>query len=92
MDMEACKVLFLGLTAEGVAGISAGVIAAIVISAIVAVALVGAISSKKAYDYYMSKGRNSLFASKANPLYNNEGLTGSNPLHEGGNAVELRTA
>jgi len=62
------------------AGISAGVIAAIVIAA-VAVAVIGAIGGKKGYDAYM-KYKDNMTSAHSNPLYTDNGRTGTNALYE----------
>jgi hypothetical protein len=61
-------------------GIGAGVIAAIVIG-IVAALVIASIASKKGYDVYM-KHKNAIQGANTNPLYNDEGRAGTNPLFE----------
>jgi len=62
------------------ASIGAGIIAAIVIAIVVAVVL-GIIGGKKGYDVWMKYNQN-LDAAQENPLYNDNGLSGVNPLAE----------
>jgi hypothetical protein len=59
--------------------IGAGVIAAIAIAGVVFLVL-GAISGKKGYDVYM-RNQGPLNTANTNPLYNDNGRTGTNPFH-----------
>jgi len=61
--------------------LGAAAIAGIVIGAAIFFAL-GALGAKKSYDVWMSK-RGDLNAATRNPLYNDSGMSGVNPLHEG---------
>jgi hypothetical protein len=63
-----------------VGGISAGVIAGIVIASVVGAVIFG-VGSKKGYDVYM-KHKDNMSAAVDNPMYQDHGLTGTNPLHE----------
>jgi len=69
-----------GTVAAVATGIGAGIIVAIVIGAIVAIVL-GVLGGKKGYDMYMKYHQN-LEAAQENPLYNDGGLSGVNPLAE----------
>jgi len=66
--------------AQVATGIGAGIIAAIIIAGIVAVVL-AVLGGKKGYDIYMKYHQN-LETAQENPLYNDEGLRGENPLAE----------
>jgi len=75
-----CENGILGLTTPEVVGISAGILAVIIIVPVVVLVLM-AIAAKKSYDYYMNRG-NKLDGAAQNPMYNDMGRTGENPLHE----------
>jgi len=62
------------------AGISAGVVAAIAIGVAIAVAI-GIFGGKKGYDAYM-KNKNNLHGAQNNPMYNDAGRSGRNPMYE----------
>jgi len=63
-----------------IGGISGGIIAAIVIAS-VAGALIFGFSSKKGFDVWV-KHKDNMSAAVTNPMYQDSGLTGTNPLHE----------
>jgi len=61
-------------------GLGAAAVAGIIIA--IVVFLVGAaIGSKKGYDAWVAR-KGQLDAANSNPLYNNQGMSGSNPFHE----------
>jgi len=62
------------------AGIAAGVLAAIIIGAIAVCAVLGAIGGKKGYDIYM-RNRNNMTGANTNPLYTDNGLSGTNTMY-----------
>jgi len=62
------------------ATIGAGVIAAIVIGAIAAI-VGGIIGGKKGYDAYMNN-KNNIHGAQENPMYNDSGRSGRNPMFE----------
>jgi fibro-slime domain-containing protein len=66
--------------AQVATGIGAGIIAGIVIAAVVALVL-AALGGKKGYDLYLKYHQN-LDTAQDNPLYNDGGLSGVNPLAE----------
>jgi len=62
------------------AGIGAGVLAAIIIGSIAVVAGLAAFGGKKGYDIWL-RHKNNMAGAQSNPLYMNNGLSGTNPLH-----------
>jgi hypothetical protein len=64
------------------ATIGGGIIAAIVIGAVAAI-VAGIIGGKKGYDAYM-KNKNNIHGAQENPMYNDSGRSGRNPMYEGG--------
>jgi len=62
------------------ATIAGGVIAAIVIGAVAAI-VAGIIGGKKGYDAYM-KNKNNINGAQENPMYNDSGRSGRNPMYE----------
>jgi len=68
-----------------ITGISAGVAAAIAIGAAIAIAA-GIFGGKKGYDAWM-KNKSNLHGAQNNPMYNDAGRSGRNPMYEmkGGN-------
>jgi len=76
---ESCVIPF-DLTTSQVAGISAGIIAAIVIGIVVCVALTS-LAGKKGYDVWL-RNQKKLEGAQTNPLYMDEGRTGVNPMAE----------
>jgi hypothetical protein len=69
----------LGLNQDQVAGLGAGVIGGIVAGA-AAFVVVGAVSGKKGYDAYL-RHKNNMNGAATNPLYKDNGLTGTNPFY-----------
>jgi len=63
-------------------------IVGIVIGAVIFLAL-GAIGAKKSYDVWLKK-RAPLSGANANPLYNDDGRSGINPLHADASRIELK--
>ena len=72
--------LVLGLTVAQASGVGAGVIAAIAIggAAFAGAAIFG---GKKGYDAY-KKHRNNMSGAQSNPMYNDSGRSGQNPMYE----------
>ena len=68
------------LTVAEVAGISAGLVGGVVAGA-VAFAAIGAFGAKKGYDAYM-RNKNNMNGAQANPMYNDNGRSGQNPMYE----------
>ena len=68
------------LTIAEAAGIGAGVIGAIAAGAAV-FAIASGIGAKKGYDAYM-RNKNNMSGAQSNPMYNDNGRTGQNPMYE----------
>jgi len=75
-----CPTGALLIPVPAIVGISAGILSAIIIVPIVVLVAL-AIAGKKGYDYYVSRAMN-MEAATSNPTYTDNGLTGTNPLHE----------
>ena len=75
------KVCLFGLDTNAVAGLSAGVLAAIIIGSVAVCAALGVFGGKKGYDIWM-KNRNHMHDANTNPLYSDNGRTGTNPLYQ----------
>jgi len=77
------------LSPAAIAGIAlgAGAVAGIVIAAVVCAGL-SAFGAKKGYDVW-KKGRGDMSQANTNPLYKDNGLTGTNPLHEPPKDIEM---
>jgi len=72
--------LILGLTQPQVIGISATILAIIIVVPTVAIVL-AIVGGKKGYDYYKLRAEN-MSAAASNPLYKDDGMTGTNPFFE----------
>jgi len=68
------------LTVAEIAGISAAVIG-LVVGGIAAFLIAGAIGAKKGYDAYM-RNKNNMSGAQSNPMYNDNGRSGQNPMYE----------
>jgi hypothetical protein len=94
MEMEALAVRFfsayvcsalttlsgLDLNTEEVIGISAGLLAVIIIASVIVCAAVGIFGGKKGYDIWLNH-KNNMQGANTNPLYKDDGMTGTNPLY-----------
>jgi len=69
-----------GLSTGQAIGISAGLLAVIIIAAVVVCAALGIFGGKKGYDIWLNH-KNNMQGANTNPLYNDRGLTGTNPLY-----------
>jgi len=68
------------LTQPQVIGISSTILAIIIIVPTVAIIL-AVVGTKKGYDYYKKRAEN-MSAAASNPLYRDDGMTGTNPFFE----------
>jgi len=80
-DNSTCAV---ALGSSQTIGIGAGVIAAIVIGAVAICAVIGALGGKKGYDVWL-KHRTNMQGANTNPMYSDNGLSGTNPMYSGDN-------
>jgi hypothetical protein len=71
----------LGIGVKAVAGISAGVVAAIAIGSIAGVALVGGVAGKKGYDAW-KRNRNILDGANQSGIYLDPRTSGKNPFYD----------
>jgi len=69
------------VSTEAAVGIAAGALVGIIIAAIAVCLALGIFGGKKGYDVWV-KHRNNMAAANSNPLYDNQGLAGTNPLFE----------
>lgn len=79
-DHNNCPSGNLLIPVPAIVGISAGILSAIIIVPIIVLVAL-AVAGKKGYDYYVSRALN-MEAASTNPTYSDNGLTGTNPLHE----------
>jgi hypothetical protein len=76
-DGSTCRV---ELSTGEVIGISAGLLAVIIIASIIVCAAVGIFGGKKGYDIWLNH-KNNMQGANTNPLYKDDGMTGTNPLY-----------
>jgi len=76
-DGSTCR---LDLNTEEVIGISAGLLAVIIIASVIVCAAVGIFGGKKGYDIWLNH-KNNMQGANTNPLYKDDGMTGTNPLY-----------
>jgi len=69
------------LDTRDIIGISSGVAAAIGLAVVAVVAVISGFSGKKLYDVYI-KNKGNLHGAQMSPLYQDNGLSGTNPLFE----------
>lgn len=74
-----CGFLMLDPGVKG-AVLSVGALVGIVLGVVAVAAIVTAISSRKAYQYYMKRAA-VMSSANANPLYEDNGATGENPFY-----------
>lgn len=68
------------LDSDATAGIGGGLIAVIVLACVAVCAVLAAFGGKKGYDVWLSHRAN-MQGANTNPLYNSEGLSGTNPMY-----------
>jgi hypothetical protein len=76
---NACKNL-VQLPSNVPLAIAGGSLAAIVVGAVILFVAIAAFGGKKGYDIWLAH-RNNMSGASSNPLYNDSGMTGRNPMY-----------